>query len=272
MLFVNGRGEILLQLRDNIPTIRFPNHWGAVGGGIEPGESPEQALRREVMEEVGETLTHFLPCGVYPASSLIYVFAARLDVAAESMRITEGQRVQFFEPRDAARLNLVPWLYEALPDFARSETFERLVAAPTPARHVLADATSVVFINPRGELLLRLRDDKPGLPFRGMWDLIGGSVEPGETHAEAIVRETQEELGFELTDHAYWRMIQGLMAIHVYLAPLDAPAESLTLMEGERVAWFSPEAASRLELVPYMQRLVPLLVESEEYRRFVGPS
>ena len=270
MLFVNARGEVLLQLRDNVPTIRFPNHWGAVGGGIEPGESPELALRREVMEEVGETLTEFLPCGVYPASSLIYAYTARLDVVAESMRITEGQRVQFFDPRQALRQNLVPWLYDALPSLVRSDAFARLLATPAPPRHVLADATSVVFINPRGELLLRLRDDKPGLPFRAMWDLIGGSLEPGESHADAIVRETREELGFDLNGHTYWRMIQGLMAIHIYLAPLAASSESLTLMEGQRVEWFSPDAASRLDLVPYMQRLLPLRGASDEYRRIIA--
>jgi 8-oxo-dGTP pyrophosphatase MutT (NUDIX family) len=221
------------------------------------------------MEEVGETLTGFVPCGVYPASSFIYAFAARLDVPAESLVITEGQRVQFFEPRDALRLPLVPWLYDALPDLARSETFERLLAEPSRPRVPKLDAASVVFVNRRGELLLRLRGEDPGLPFRGMWDLIGGSLEPGETPDEAIARETMEELCFELSSHAFWRLIQGQVPIHVYLAGLETPAEALTLTEGERVAWFAPDAALRLPLVPYMQTLLPTLNASDEYKRFV---
>jgi 8-oxo-dGTP pyrophosphatase MutT (NUDIX family) len=219
------------------------------------------------MEEVGETLTEFVPCGVFPATSLIYAFAARLDAPAESLALTEGQRVQFFAPHDALRLPLVPWLYDMLPGFSRSEAFARLRDGPPQPRLSKSEAASVVFVNPLGELLLRLRDDAPGLPFRAMWDLIGGALEPGETHAEAILRETLEELCFDLAGHAYWRLIQGLVPIHVYLAPLDTPADSLTLTEGERIAWFTPTAAQRLPLVPYMHTLLPPLLASEAYLR-----
>lgn len=41
-----------MQLRDNIPGIFYPNHWGCFGGAIDAGESSVQAVRRELWEEL----------------------------------------------------------------------------------------------------------------------------------------------------------------------------------------------------------------------------
>lgn len=39
------------------------------------------------------------------------------------------------------------------------------------------------------------RDDKPGIPFPGRWDLPGGGREGSESPADCALRELREELG-----------------------------------------------------------------------------
>ena len=46
-------GSMLLQQRDDIPGLAFPNTWTWFGGLVEPGENLKDALHRELTEELG---------------------------------------------------------------------------------------------------------------------------------------------------------------------------------------------------------------------------
>lgn len=48
----NSEGEILLSKRDN-HVLTYPNTWNLPGGVIEYGETFEQAIKREIKEELG---------------------------------------------------------------------------------------------------------------------------------------------------------------------------------------------------------------------------
>ena len=52
----------------------------------------------------------------------------------------------------------------------------------------------------KGELLVYLRDNKPGLRFAGLWDFFGGGREGNETPNECIKREVNEELCMNIRD------------------------------------------------------------------------
>jgi len=51
-LLVHEDGRYIVQLRDSKPEIFYPSHWGCFGGAVEPRESPVDALRRELREEI----------------------------------------------------------------------------------------------------------------------------------------------------------------------------------------------------------------------------
>jgi 8-oxo-dGTP diphosphatase len=57
-LFIDPDGKVLLGLRAPSKTA-WPCHWDTIGGRVEAGESLEEALLREIGEEVGVTPTRF---------------------------------------------------------------------------------------------------------------------------------------------------------------------------------------------------------------------
>lgn len=56
----NRRGDLLL-CRMSPDRGVFPGQWGLPGGGIEPGETMQQALRREMREELGIGIEEIRP-------------------------------------------------------------------------------------------------------------------------------------------------------------------------------------------------------------------
>jgi 8-oxo-dGTP diphosphatase len=92
LAMLERQGQWLLQLRDDIPGIAAPGCWGLFGGHLDPGESPEQALRRELLEEIawkaGELPFWF---GDSNPQRIAHFFRAALTVPLRELQLLEGQ-------------------------------------------------------------------------------------------------------------------------------------------------------------------------------------
>jgi 8-oxo-dGTP diphosphatase len=109
VILVDADGRILLQLRDDIPTIPFPGMWAIPGGMLEPGETPLACIVREVAEELGVEIAPAEVAHLMTRTrsyGIEHTFTARLDVPAEDIRLTEGQRVAWFALDEAVGMQL----------------------------------------------------------------------------------------------------------------------------------------------------------------------
>jgi 8-oxo-dGTP diphosphatase len=105
-------GKILMVLRDNISTIAYPNTWNTPGGGIDDGESPEQAMIRELQEEINLAPSTIISTGTttYTDGSIVYRFFVPVtDQEYSTIRLgNEGQKIGWFTYDELLALNVSP--------------------------------------------------------------------------------------------------------------------------------------------------------------------
>ena len=94
------RGRFLMQLRDNIPTIVYPGYWAFFGGHVEAGESPAEALRRELQEEIAyDYAAPPLKFGCYENElARRHVYAVPLQRAIAELKLQEGWDLDLLDP------------------------------------------------------------------------------------------------------------------------------------------------------------------------------
>lgn len=117
----------------------------------------------------------------------------------------------------------------AFKETLQSELPVMKVKAPIP--HLIVTAG---VLHQDGKVLIARRPAS-GL-LGGMWEFPGGKVEPGETHAQALERELEEELGITTTirdllgkyNHAYTRFKVTLYAYHAILSAGEIKLEQVS--------------------------------------------
>lgn len=112
VLLVDKQGRLLLQRRSDDDT------WGIVGGGVELGESVEDAARREVREETGLTIGQVTLYEVYSGPDCFHTYpngdqACIVSVillcdewTGELTTTEESKELRFFSPSELQNLDL----------------------------------------------------------------------------------------------------------------------------------------------------------------------
>ena len=98
----------------------------------------------------------------------------------------------------------------------------------------------------------------------GQWEFAGGKVESGETRAQALAREFQEELAVELrvgetiaeTTHSY-----PDLTVHLSLLEAEIASGELQALEHSQLAWAKLDEMHSFDLCPADRELVHLLLE-----------
>jgi 8-oxo-dGTP diphosphatase len=109
LILYNSTGQILLQHRNNDAS-RLPNVWAFFGGGIEQGESPTEALEREMLEELSyQVQSPYLLLAQTirdeEDENAKYVFIEPYQ--DQPLQLGEGQAMGWFSPDETHHLKMV---------------------------------------------------------------------------------------------------------------------------------------------------------------------
>lgn len=109
---------------------------------------------------------------------------------------------------------------------------------------------------------------RPAHKDRGLlWEFVGGKVEPGETHAQALIRECREELAvtvevgelFMSLTHEYPDLTVSLYLYHARVA-----SGTPQMLEHNDMRWITVDQIDELEFCPADADILNKL--KEEYR------
>jgi len=117
IILEDNKGRILLQLRyDKIK--QFPNCWVLLGGALEGDETPEQAIKREIKEEIGVELKNFEHFKNFNYKNFNQsFFYKKMDLNLEKIELKEGKEIRFYSKEEINNLNLGFNIREVINDF-----------------------------------------------------------------------------------------------------------------------------------------------------------
>lgn len=124
-LLFDRNHQLLIYLRDDKPEISFPNHWDMFGGHVEVGETPEQALVRELKEELNIDIDTFSLYKTFDSlnetrPNTKFVFVVHIPEAANELTLYEGQYLKGIDLSEQGDYKFANILRQILEDYANS--------------------------------------------------------------------------------------------------------------------------------------------------------
>lgn len=115
-VIVNEEKKTLIVKRAHFKGSWMPDKFGFVGGGIEKGEEPIDAVKREIWEESGLKIDHFIDSFniVSPPNTVDYVFIAKAPENQEVKLNEEHTEHNWYSLDEIKDLDSVPMLYECI--------------------------------------------------------------------------------------------------------------------------------------------------------------
>ena len=109
------------MLRDDKPEIAYPNMWDLPGGHVEENETPEECIRREMVEEIETDVSECRRHAVYDFPDRVeYLFFMEFNTEPEAITLHEGQKLSWFSYEEVQNLTLAYGFDLVLKDFFES--------------------------------------------------------------------------------------------------------------------------------------------------------
>ncbi|MEX1252762.1 MAG: NUDIX domain-containing protein [Dehalococcoidia bacterium] len=137
-------------------------------------------------------------------------------------------------------------------------------------------SAGVIVVDPAGQILLQLRDDKPDIPCPNHWGITGGGGEKGETPEQTARRELREETGLALERILPCGVYDEThedgtpCAAHFFYGMTVLPADEMTLGEGQELRFFHPDELGGLSLAFRHAEVLADFLASEAYATLLG--
>ena len=126
IIFINDHDEILLFLRDNEPSIPFPNTWDLPGGHVEENETAEACIVREMKEELDLDIQSFCLFSVNEFPDRIeHTFWQRTNFELDKITLHEGQGLKWFTEDEIENTELAMGFNQILQDFFTKAPFSK---------------------------------------------------------------------------------------------------------------------------------------------------